>query len=797
MNRLHRLLLASLVILAAPACFASVAPDAARQNLQQGNARFAAGQPVHPNLTLERRAEVAKGQAPFATILTCSDSRLPAEAIFDQGLGDLFVVRVAGNVAQTAEIGSIEYGTGHLGTQLLVVLGHSNCGAVKAVAEGAEVHGNIPALIANIVPAVARVKAGHPGLTGAPLIAQAVEANVWQSIDNLFEHSATIRDLVKAGKLQVIGAVYDLATGSVQWHGAHPEQARLLAYSGGAAHDEPAGHSAAAADHGAPVEAGHTAPAEATSASPEVHATSLSYLTIAGGALALALALAGFFHYSRTGMQHRPVNTRLNIGFAAILLVLAGLVAESVFSLRTAFADFTTYRTDARHSVLAGEIQAEYLNMRIAAKDLVIFRTPESVARYDSHKVRLLGYLKEAETAIHEPEILAQIRTLITEVTAHAALHRDLQKAVFAGQTSAAATINQRMGVLGTTIDRESSAMEHTLIAQQNRDGPRIQANLQHTQSMVIWLGLAALVLGVALALIIARSITGPLRELAASLGAGAEQTAAAAAQVSAASQALAEGASEQAASLEETSASLEEMSSMTKRNAEGSQQAKVAATAARGSADTGAGQMQAMQHAMQAIRSASDDITKILKTIDEIAFQTNILALNASVEAARAGEAGAGFAVVAEEVRALAQRSATAAKETALKIEHSTTQSQQGVQISAEVAKSFTEIQTRIQQLESLVGEIATASGEQSQGIGQVTTAVSQMDQVTQANAGSAEETAAAAEELNSQSATLRETVLQLQRLTGGIATPRDARPEFQPGSRLRRQPAELLSAA
>lgn len=180
---------------------------------------------------------------------------------------------------------------------------------------------------------------------------------------------------------------------------------------------------------------------------------------------------------------------------------------------------------------------------------------------------------------------------------------------------------------------------------------------------------------------------------------------------------------------------------------------------------------MQAMQQAMQTIKSASDDITKILKTIDEIAFQTNILALNAAVEAARAGEHGAGFAVVAEEVRALAQRSALAARETAAKIEHSVLQSTHGVQISAEVAKSFSEIQGRIQELDTLVAEIAAASGEQNQGIEQVSTAVSQMDKVTQSNAGSAEETAAAAEELNGQSVMLKEAVAQLQTLVGAKA--------------------------
>lgn len=207
----------------------------------------------------------------------------------------------------------------------------------------------------------------------------------------------------------------------------------------------------------------------------------------------------------------------------------------------------------------------------------------------------------------------------------------------------------------------------------------------------------------------------------------------------------------------------------MTRRNADSAQAAKQSTSLARGSADEGARRVRAMQESMQAIKVASEDITKILKTIDEIAFQTNLLALNAAVEAARAGESGAGFAVVAGEVRALAGRSAQAAKETASRINDSVSKSQQGVQISAEVGQSFDEIQGKVLQLEQLVNEIATASTEQSQGITQVSTAVTQMDQVTQANAGGAEETAAAAEELNGQSYLLQETVAQLQALLDG----------------------------
>jgi len=233
-------------------------------------------------------------------------------------------------------------------------------------------------------------------------------------------------------------------------------------------------------------------------------------------------------------------------------------------------------------------------------------------------------------------------------------------------------------------------------------------------------------------------------------------------------SQSLAEGASEQAASLEETGASLEEMSSMTKRNAESARTAKELSNQTRAAADTGAADMEEMKQAMDAIKASSDGISKIIKTIDEIAFQTNILALNAAVEAARAGEAGMGFAVVAEEVRNLAQRSAQSAKETAGKIEEAIQKSEHGVLISGKVARSLGEIVVKARQVDTLVAEIASASQEQNQGIGQVNTAISQMDKVTQANAANAEETAAAAEQLNSQAVHLNEAVQDLHLLVG-----------------------------
>lgn len=513
----------------------------------------------------------------------------------------------------------------------------------------------------------------------------------------------------------------------------------------------------------------HAAAAGEATRAPEPPSTRVSALSIAIGALALAVFLAGANRFSKTGMQRWTINSRLAAGFASTLVLLTALAVESYVSLRYAFVEFSEFRANAQRTAVGAGIQTEFLEMRIAAKDLVITRSPEASERYRQHKETVVGHLKAAQATVTEQPLLQKLKVIESNITRHAELQADLLRAVERGQTADIAKLDLQIGELGTLINAEAYALETTFLAKQNEAGPRITAEIQHTLSVVIWLGLAAIVIGFCVATIIARSINGPLRNLAESLGAGADQTSSAASQVSAASKSLAEGATEQAASLEETSASLEELTSMTKSNAENAKQAMITTSVARSAAETGAVQMQSMQVAMEAIRTASADITTILKTIDEIAFQTNILALNAAVESARAGEHGMGFAVVAEEVRALAQRSAAAAKETGSKIEESTDRSERGLQLSAEVAASFTNIQVRIQQLDAAVTEIANASREQSEGISQVTAAVSQMDKVTQTNAGSAEETATSAEDLNRQSLALHQAVTELKLLTGG----------------------------
>ncbi|HET6490136.1 MAG TPA: methyl-accepting chemotaxis protein [Syntrophales bacterium] len=276
-------------------------------------------------------------------------------------------------------------------------------------------------------------------------------------------------------------------------------------------------------------------------------------------------------------------------------------------------------------------------------------------------------------------------------------------------------------------------------------------------------------IFAVSLGFFLSLSITRPVTRVVSSLSEAAEQVSSASSQVSSASQSLAEGSSEQAASIEETSSSLEEMSSMTKQNADNASAADKLMKESRQMVDKANNSMIELTQSMEDISKASDETSKIIKTIDEIAFQTNLLALNAAVEAARAGEAGAGFAVVANEVRNLAMRAAEAAKNTAGLIEGTVKKVKEGSELVERTNGAFSEVSRSAAKVADLVSEIAAASSEQAQGIDQVNKAVSEMDKVTQQNAANAEESASASEEMNAQAEQMKVIAAELQGIVGG----------------------------
>jgi carbonic anhydrase len=181
------------------------------QELLSGNKRFVEGNPTHPNQSIARRQEMAKGQNPRVAVLACADSRVSPEIIFDQGLGDLFVVRVAGNVANDHILGSLEYAVANLGTQLIVVLGHNRCGAVGAACVGGEAPGHIASLFQALAPAVDKISEAEAGR-----IDLVAKENVRMTVKRLQSCGPILEEYVRLGKLEVAGAFYDLDTGAVE-----------------------------------------------------------------------------------------------------------------------------------------------------------------------------------------------------------------------------------------------------------------------------------------------------------------------------------------------------------------------------------------------------------------------------------------------------------------------------------------------------------------------------------------------------------------------------------------------------
>lgn len=200
-----------------------IAAREALETLKQGNARFVSGQAGRGAAeTRARRDAGIEGQQPFAVILGCSDSRVPVEIVFDQNLGDLFVIRVAGNIAAPSQIGSVEFAAEAFGTQLVVVLGHTHCGAVQATIDelrrpSAERSPNLSAIVDRIRPAISDLVNEESGGDVEKLVADAVRANVLQAAQDLRKGSAIVAKLVARRQLHIVGAVYALETGKVEF----------------------------------------------------------------------------------------------------------------------------------------------------------------------------------------------------------------------------------------------------------------------------------------------------------------------------------------------------------------------------------------------------------------------------------------------------------------------------------------------------------------------------------------------------------------------------------------------------
>lgn len=222
---MHKASSSLLVFVSASAMFAAgPSPDIVLGWLKYGNERHAAGKYVHWHQNQDRRREVAIAERPHAIVVSCSDSRVPPEVLFDQGIGDLYVVRVAGHVVGEKELGSIEYAAERLQAPLIVVLGHQRCHAVEAAVHGHAGQGHMGSIIASLSLAVARSKS----LPGDPM-ENAIVTNVETTAEQLRDSEPVLGHMARSGRIRVVGAYYNLETGKVEWLGERSPQSRMSA----------------------------------------------------------------------------------------------------------------------------------------------------------------------------------------------------------------------------------------------------------------------------------------------------------------------------------------------------------------------------------------------------------------------------------------------------------------------------------------------------------------------------------------------------------------------------------------
>ncbi len=356
-------------------------------------------------------------------------------------------------------------------------------------------------------------------------------------------------------------------------------------------------------------------------------------------------------------------------------------------------------------------------------------------------------------------QILESLGPYEAALSRSADFHRQADGKNTQGQQGLPAQAGQDMANAGQALSR---AVEEALMSQKADMASQVAA----AGTLMGGGALLSLILGLAVSVVLVRSLTRTLNRVISSLGDGSEQVASASLQVSSASQSLAAGSSQQAASLEQTTSSLEELAATVKQNSLNAEECNQLVLQTHEKTREVHKCIRATKDFMETISSSGESIKKIIKNIDEIAFQTNLLALNAAVEAARAGQAGAGFAVVADEVRALAMRAAEAAKTTDDLIGETARQIDLGSAQIQETLTKFYAMGESAKKVNSLVGEIASASKEQAQGIEHLNQAMLEIDRVVQQNAANAEESASAATELQAQSERLRDIVGDLAAL-------------------------------
>ena len=472
------------------------------------------------------------------------------------------------------------------------------------------------------------------------------------------------------------------------------------------------------------------------------------------------------------------IGRQLYAGFGALLLltVLAGVVAIWGSSRIKGDVETVTLRSDQLQQALS--IQTALYKIESAEKTILWAGLDNDRPLYDASKKAVLEQYAVAQkdiegltSSLSDTSDLNTARVLRDNLGQWQSAHAQVVALSDAGGFSAAQQlITTSVTPLLRSAEDSAQGMVRRLddaVSHANTESTLSYSRSRYLTGMVLVLALL-----VAAAVVwLVRRINDSLSRVSRELGEGATLVVDASSQMSSSAQSMAQGAAEQAASLEENSAAMQEMATMTRKNADNSRQAASLMAEAARVVENANGALQDMVSSMTSIKESSNRVSKIIKTIDEIAFQTNILALNAAVEAARAGDAGMGFAVVADEVRNLAQRSAQAAKDTAGLIEEAMTSANEGSRKVEQAAGGFAAITERVTEVKGLVDKVSDASNHQALGIDQVLQSIRQMERVTQTTAATAEESAAACEQLNAQADVTMRVVQRLESMVGQTA--------------------------